>query len=108
MTKRLILALAALLLLLPAIGSAQDKPWDPAAGTATISGSVKFTAKPPRVRKIDMAGADAKCAPFAGFDKVTCQAEKAGDGTPCVFKDGTHHRGLRHLCGQERWTRQTL
>ena len=66
MTKRLILALAALLLLLPAIGSAQDKPWDAAAGTATISGSVKFTAKPPRVRKIDMAGADEKCAEMHG------------------------------------------
>ncbi len=65
MTKRLILALAALLLL-PAIGSAQDKPWDPAAGTATISGSVKFTGKAPRMRKIDMAGADEKCAELHG------------------------------------------
>jgi hypothetical protein len=38
------------------------KPWDPAIGTATITGSVKFTGKKPRARPIDMAGADEKCA----------------------------------------------
>ena len=66
MTNRLSLAIAALLLLLPAIGSAQDKAWDPALGTATISGVIKFEGKPPRTRKIDMAGADEKCAEMHG------------------------------------------
>ncbi len=42
--------------------AAEGKPWDPALGTATITGSVKFDGKPPRARPIDMAGADEKCA----------------------------------------------
>ena len=66
MDKRLGLVLGSLLFLLPATSGAEDKPWDPALGTATISGSVKFEGKPPRTRKIDMAGADAKCAEAHG------------------------------------------
>lgn len=32
------------------------KAWDPAAGTATIQGVVKFTGKPPKRRAVDMSG----------------------------------------------------
>ena len=66
MDKRLILVLGSLAFLLPATSGAEDKPWDPALGTATIKGSVKFEGKPPRTRPIDMAGADAKCAELHG------------------------------------------
>ncbi len=63
MDKRPILVAACLVVLLPAKGSGDDgKPWDPALGTATITGSVKFDGKKPRMRPIDMAGADEKCA----------------------------------------------
>ena len=34
---------------------AKPKPWDPALGTATVRGVVKFSGKPPRQRPIDMA-----------------------------------------------------
>jgi len=64
--KRLILFLGSLAFLLPAISAAEDKPWDSAMGTATISGTVKFEGKAPRSRPIDMAGADAKCAELHG------------------------------------------
>ena len=47
-------------------GGEGGKAWDTALGTATIMGSVKFDGKPPRMRPIDMAGADAKCAEFHG------------------------------------------
>jgi hypothetical protein len=47
----------------PSIGFAgEGKPWDPAAGTASVHGSVKFDGAQPRSRAIDMAGADSKCA----------------------------------------------
>ena len=69
MDKRLILVVACLVAL-PAVGSADDKPWDPAQGTATISGSVKFEGKKPRLRPIDMAGADEKCAEAHGGKRV--------------------------------------
>ncbi len=36
--------------------SGPAKDWDPAAGTATIQGVVKFLGKPPKRRAIDMAG----------------------------------------------------
>ena len=63
MDNRLILVAACLALFLPATGGGQeDKAWDPAMGTATITGSVKFNGKKPRTRPIDMAGADEKCA----------------------------------------------
>jgi len=61
--KRLFLVLASLALVFPlSSGADDDKPWDATLGTATISGTVKFTGKKPRSRPIDMAGADAKCA----------------------------------------------
>ena len=55
-----------------ATGSATDegKPWDPALGTATITGSVKFNGKKPRMRPIDMAGADEKCAELHGGKRL--------------------------------------
>ena len=63
MEVRLIFRVASLMLLLPAPSLADDaKPWDPALGTATLSGTVKFEGKAPRSRGIDMAGADEKCA----------------------------------------------
>jgi hypothetical protein len=46
------------------------KPWDPASGTATIAGSVKFVGEAPRLRAIDMAGADEKCAGLHGGERV--------------------------------------
>ncbi len=74
MTKRPILVLASLLLLtlaIPSVPDAQDaKPWDPALGTATITGTVKFDGKKPRTRPIDMAGADAKCAEIHGGKRL--------------------------------------
>ncbi len=71
MNHRLLFVLACLVLLLPASSGAEDsKPWDAALGTATISGSVKFTGKAPRARPIDMAGADAKCAELHGGKRL--------------------------------------
>jgi len=65
--KRLLLVVACLALLLPAHSRGDDgKPWDPALGTATIAGTVKFSGKKPRMRPIDMAGADEKCAEAHG------------------------------------------
>jgi len=49
---------------------AGEKAWDPALGTATVSGSVKFDGKPPRSRAIDMAGADEKCAELHGGERI--------------------------------------
>jgi len=64
---RLILTVIYLVLLFPVTSRAADgKPWDPALGTAKISGSVKFDGKQPRSRAIDMAGADEKCAELHG------------------------------------------
>lgn len=63
MDRRSILVAACLVAFLPATGGGEDaKPWDAAVGTATITGTVKFDGKKPRLRPIDMAGADAKCA----------------------------------------------
>jgi hypothetical protein len=67
MVRRLLFFGTFLALLLPAAnGAAEGTPWDPALGTATVSGSVKFAGKKPRARPIDMAGADAKCAEMHG------------------------------------------
>jgi hypothetical protein len=69
--KRLFLVLASLALVLPLSSNADDgEPWDPALGTATITGSVKFTGKKPRSRPIDMAGADEKCAEAHGGKRL--------------------------------------
>jgi hypothetical protein len=69
--KRPILVAACLVVLLPATGGGDDgKPWNPVLGTATISGTVKFTGKKPRSRPIDMAGADAKCAELHGGKRL--------------------------------------
>ena len=68
MIKRLLIA-AGMLLFTPAFATAQDA-WDPGVGTATISGSVKFDGKKPRLRPIDMAGADAKCAEAHGGKRL--------------------------------------
>jgi len=71
MDKRLFLVLASLALVLPLSSNADDgKPWDPAVGTATITGTVNFTGKKPRSRPIDMAGADAKCAEAHGGKRL--------------------------------------
>ena len=65
--RRLILTATCLVIFFPLLTQAGDgKPWDPALGTATISGSVKFDGKQPRSRPIDMAGADEKCAELHG------------------------------------------
>lgn len=65
--RRLILTATCLVIFFPLLTQAgDDKPWDPALGTATISGSVKFDGKQPRSRPIDMAGADEKCAELHG------------------------------------------
>jgi hypothetical protein len=65
--KRSVLLIACLVVLLPAVSDGGDaKPWDAALGTATITGTVKFTGKKPRMRPIDMAGADEKCAEAHG------------------------------------------
>ena len=55
----------------PATSAATDegKPWDPALGTATVTGTVKFEGKAPRMRPIDMAGADEKCAEIYGGER---------------------------------------
>ncbi len=50
-------------------GAGGGKPWDAGLGTATILGSVKFDGKPPRMRPIDMAGADAKCGELHGGER---------------------------------------
>ena len=52
----------------PATSAATDegKPWDPALGTSTVTGTVKFEGTAPRMRPIDMAGADEKCAESYG------------------------------------------
>ncbi len=71
MDKRLFLVLASLALVFPLSSGADDgEPWDPAVGTATITGSVKFTGKKPRSRPIDMAGADEKCAEAHGGKRL--------------------------------------
>ncbi len=62
MDKRLFLFVVCLALLLPAHSRGDAA----AAGTATITGSVKFEGKKPRSRPIDMAGADEKCAELHG------------------------------------------
>jgi len=68
--KRSILVAACLVVLLPAKGGGEDgKPWDPALGTATIMGTLKFDGKPPPMRPIDMAGADEKCAELHGGER---------------------------------------
>ncbi|HIG69644.1 MAG: carboxypeptidase regulatory-like domain-containing protein [Myxococcales bacterium] len=67
MENRLIRIATCLVILVPAVAQAGDgKPWDPAMGTASISGTVKFDGKQPRSRGIDMAGADEKCAEMHG------------------------------------------
>ena len=55
----------------PTTGAATDqgKPWDSALGTATVAGTVKFVGKAPRMRPIDMAGADQKCAELHGGER---------------------------------------
>jgi hypothetical protein len=68
--KRLILAVACLVSLPLESGGQDGKPWNPALGTATITGTVKFEGKPPPARPIDMAGADAKCAELHGGERV--------------------------------------
>ena len=65
---RLFLVLISLFFLAAASG-AEDKPWNPALGTAKVTGSVKFEGKAPRMRRIDMAGADAKCAEMHGGER---------------------------------------
>ncbi len=71
MDKRPLLVAACLAILLPGTGGGEDvKPWDPALGTATITGTVNFDGKPPRTRPIDMAGADEKCAELHGGERV--------------------------------------
>ena len=99
MIKRPLLVVAGLLLLTPIISNAQDaKPWDPAAGTATVSGSIKFEGKPPRSRKIDMAGADAKCAELHG-------GERQKPETVIVNENGTLRNVFVHVkTGVEGWT----
>jgi len=69
--RQLILAGTVLALLIPVANSSADQtPWDPALGTATVTGSVKFTGKKPRSRPIDMAGADEKCAEMHGGKRL--------------------------------------
>ena len=65
----------------PAVQSAggDGKPWDPALGTATITGSVKFEGTPPRVRLIDMAGADEKCGELHGGKRQRPETVIAND-----------------------------
>ena len=71
MDKRSILVAVSLVAFLPAKGRGEDaKPWDPALGTATVAGSVKFDGKQPRARPIDMAGADAKCVELHGGKRL--------------------------------------
>ena len=99
MDKGLTLIAACLVLLLPATGGGQeDKAWDPAMGTATITGSVKFNGKKPRSRPIDMAGADEKCAELHGGKRLR-------PDTVVVNDNGT----LRNVfvwvkSGAESWT----
>ncbi len=99
MNKRPILIAACLTVLLPAKGGGQDtKPWDSALGTATITGSVKFTGKKPRMRPIDMAGADEKCAEAHGGKRLK-------PDTVVINDDGT----LRNVfvwvkSGAESWS----
>ncbi len=69
MEKRLVLIASCLVILFPAVPQA-DKPWDPAMGTAAVTGSVKFDGKQPRSRPIDMAGADEKCAELHGGKRL--------------------------------------
>ncbi len=83
MDKRSILVAACLVVLLPAMAGGEDaKPWDPALGTATITGAVKFDGKKPRMRPIDMAGADEKCAEIHGGKRLKPE-------TVVVNKNGT-------------------
>ena len=68
---QLLLVTTCLSLVLPSrSGAADGKPWDSAMGTATVTGSVKFTGKKPRMRPIDMAGADEKCAEAHGGKRL--------------------------------------
>lgn len=69
MEKRLVLIASCLVILFPAVPQA-GKPWDPAMGTAAVTGSVKFDGKQPRSRPIDMAGADEKCAELHGGKRL--------------------------------------
>jgi len=55
------------------------KPWDPALGTATVKGQVKFNGKAPKRRPIDMAGKP-ECA--------ACQKDKTLDESIIVNADG--------------------
>jgi hypothetical protein len=48
----------------------ETTPWDPAKGTANVSGTVKFDGKQPRSRPIDMSGADEKCAELHGGKRI--------------------------------------
>lgn len=71
MNERSVLVTAFLVLLLPGSGAAQDaKPWDSTLGTATVTGSVNFDGKKPRMRPIDMAGADERCAEIHGGKRL--------------------------------------
>ncbi len=55
------------------------KAWDPAMGTATVKGTVKFTGEAPKARAIDMEGADAKCAELHGGERVKPEAVIVND-----------------------------
>lgn len=55
------------------------KPWDPAAGTATVKGLVKFSGEKPTARPIDMAGADKKCAEVQQGKQVLPQTVLVND-----------------------------
>ncbi|NRA04518.1 MAG: carboxypeptidase regulatory-like domain-containing protein [Myxococcales bacterium] len=67
MNKLSILVVALLVVLLPVQSGGQaEKP----AGTATVTGSVKFEGKKPRIRAIDMSGADAKCSEAHGGKRL--------------------------------------
>ncbi len=71
MNKRPILVAVCSIVLMSASGRGEDaKPWDPALGTAAITGTVKFEGKKPRMRPIDMAGADEKCAELHGGKRL--------------------------------------
>ena len=64
----------------PSGGANGGKAWDPALGTATVTGVVNFTGKPPRRRPIDMGG------------KVECSelhAEPVLDESIIINEDGS-------------------
>jgi hypothetical protein len=97
--NRSFLVAACLIILLPLKGSSADgKPWDAAMGTASVTGTVKFDGKKPRLRPIDMAGADEKCAAAHG-------GKRKKPETVVVNKNGT----LRNVfvwvkTGVEAWS----